>query len=96
MTATALGAPMTQMTLETVVAVVLVAILATVGIVVVYAVVAGSLAWVLMLIIGVVRLVWVTVRGAVRGVRAHVHRASARVGRITPETVPDLRVRPSG
>ena len=89
-------ADLTPMVLETVVAAALVAILVTLGLAVVYAVVAGSAAWALMLAIGLLRLVWVTVRGAGRGVRAHLHRTSARVRRITPENVPDLRIRPLG
>jgi TRAP-type C4-dicarboxylate transport system permease small subunit len=89
-------APVTPMALETIVAVVLVAVLVTIGIAVVYALVAGSLAWVLMLVVGVLRLVWLMVRGAARGVRARLHRAPDRIRQITPETVPDLRVRPLG
>jgi len=96
MAGAALNSPMTQMTLETVVAVALVAILVTVGIMVVYAVVAGSLAWVLMLVIGILRLVWITVRAAARAVGRHLHRAPDRLRQITPDAVTDLRVRPSG
>jgi type II secretory pathway pseudopilin PulG len=89
-------ASMTPMVLETVVAAALVAILVTVGLAVLYAVVAGSGAWALMLVVGLLRLVWLAARGAGRGLRGHLHRTSAHVRRITPETVPDLRVRPLG
>jgi hypothetical protein len=87
---------MTPMVLETLVAGLLVAVLVTLGIAVVYTVVAGAGAWVLVLVIGLLRLVWTILRRIGRSLRAHLHRTPDRVRRITPENVPDLRVRPSG
>ena len=95
-TMAAAHAQLTPMVLETLVAAALVAIVVTIGFAMVYAVVAGAGAWALMLVIGVLRLVWTTARGAGRSVRAHLHRTSTRVRQITPESVPDLRVRPLG
>jgi hypothetical protein len=92
----ALHSSMTPMVLETVVAALLVAVLVALGVAVVYAVIAGSAAWVLMLVIGVLQLLWAAVRGAGRSVRARLHRAPARIPLISPESVPDLRTRPSG
>lgn len=92
----ALQGPVTPMALEAVVAAVLVAALVTVGLALGYTVVTTLGAWALVLVIGLVRLVWMTVRGAGRSVGAHLHRAPARLARITPETVSDLQIRPSG
>lgn len=87
---------LTPLVLETVVAVALVALLVTMGLALLYAVVAGSLAWALMLVLGVLRLIGATVRRGGRGVRRRLRRTHGRVRQIGPETVPDLRVRPLG
>lgn len=89
-------ASMTPMALEAVVAAALVAVVVSLALAVVYALIAGTGAWVLMLLLGVLRLVWRTGRGAGRGLHTHLRRAHRRVREITPESPPDLRVRPLG
>lgn len=75
----ALHSSLTPVVAETVVAALLVAVLVVLGVAVVYAVIAGSAAWALMLVIGVLQLVWAVLRGIGRSVRAHLHRAPARI-----------------
>jgi hypothetical protein len=77
--------------LQTVGAMIVVAVLVTLALVVAYSVVAAGAAWVLLLIVGTLRLLLMAVDRTWAGLRAHL---GAR--RIRPETVPDLRVRPSG
>jgi hypothetical protein len=81
----------TSMDLQTVAAMVAVAVLVTVGLVVVYSVVAGGLAWVLVVLIGLLRLLFAGVGRTWSAFHGHL-----RARGISPETVPDLRVRPSG
>jgi hypothetical protein len=81
----------TTIDLQTVAAMVVVALLVALAFVVVYSVVAGGLASLVMLLIGLVRLLLAGTGRVWSGVRKHVH-----PGRISPESVPDLRVRPSG
>lgn len=97
MVATAAGhASLTPMALETIAAAALLALVVALALALVYALVAGTGAWALMLLLGVLRLIWGTARGAGRGLRSHLHRAHRRVREITPETAPDLRARPLG
>jgi hypothetical protein len=82
---------LSTMTLQSVVAIIAVAAVVAVLALVAYSVVAGSLAWVLLLVVGLLRLVFGTVTRAGSGVRSHL-----RARRLTRQAVPDLRVRPSG
>jgi|tagenome__1003787_1003787.scaffolds.fasta_scaffold20966939_3 hypothetical protein len=82
---------LTPMVLQSVAAMIVVALLATVGLVVVYSVVAGGLAWVLVVIIGLLRLLLAGIGRTWSAARDHL-----RARGISPENVPDLRVRPLG
>ena len=94
-TATA-HASLTLPVLETLAAAALVAVLVIAGLALLFAVVAGGGAWVLVLVLAVLRLMWTAARRAGRVVRPRLHRARGRVRQVAPETVPDLRVRPLG
>jgi hypothetical protein len=88
-----LSAPpaLTPMVLQSVAAMIVVAVLVTVVLVVVYSVVAGGLAWVLVVAIGLLRLLLAGIGHAWSAAHRHL-----RARGITPETLPDLRVRPLG
>jgi hypothetical protein len=90
---TGLAAPsgVTPMDLQTVAAVIVVALVVALAFVVVYSVVAGGLASLLVLFVGLVRLFLSGIVSAFSAVRRHL-----RTRGLTPEAVPDLRVRPSG
>jgi hypothetical protein len=91
MTGLAAQSGVTPMALQTVAAMVVVALAVALLLVVVYSVVAGGLASLLVLVIGLLRLLLMGVGRTWSGVRSHLHPR-----RISPETVPDLRVRPLG
>jgi hypothetical protein len=91
MTGQAAPSGVTPMDLQTVAAVIVVALAVALAFVVVYSVVAGGLASLLVLLIGLLRLLLTGAGRLWSGVRRHVHPR-----RIGSEPLPDLRVRPSG
>jgi hypothetical protein len=93
MAAYAAPSSLTPLTLQTVVAGFFVAALVAVGILALYAVVAGGLAWVLMLLVGVVRLAAAVIGAAWWSVRTHVRRKASG---LAVEPAADLRLRPLG
>jgi hypothetical protein len=87
MSALAAQSGVTSLTLQTVAAMAVVALAVALAVVVAYSVVAGGLAWLLLLLVGLIRLLVSGAVSAWSGLRAR---------RITRRAVPDLRVRPSG
>jgi hypothetical protein len=88
----AAGREFTALTLQTVAAMFFVAAVVAVLALVVYGLVVGALAWVLLMLQGIGWLIVHAVRGAWSALRSR----PARRARLTAEPAPDLRVRPSG
>ena len=94
MTIRASSSSLTPLTLQALAAIVLVALVVTVLAELLYVILAGSVAWALMVIQGLLWLVIQALRPLWTVLRRHVRRATPSAAEIAAEVAPDIVLRP--